>query len=63
MTMSMTTTRTSDIGAAPRRIADRISAGLPESRIGETLIEEVLKIAEVMDDARTPSGVPAVTVS
>ncbi|MFF1916041.1 flavodoxin-dependent (E)-4-hydroxy-3-methylbut-2-enyl-diphosphate synthase, partial [Streptomyces sp. NPDC058239] len=36
---------------------------VPESKIVETLIEEALKIAEGMDDAGTPSGVPAVTVS
>ncbi|MFD7425971.1 hypothetical protein ACFV6Z_02725 [Streptomyces sp. NPDC059818] len=29
----------------------------------ETLVEEALKIAEGMDDAGTPSGVPAFTVS
>lgn len=36
---------------------------VPEPRIVETLAEEALKIAEGMDDAGTPSGVPAVTVS
>ncbi|MFE4330976.1 4-hydroxy-3-methylbut-2-en-1-yl diphosphate synthase, partial [Streptomyces sp. NPDC056831] len=36
---------------------------VPESKIVETLVEEALKIAESMDDAGTPSGVPAVTVS
>ncbi|MFB7529471.1 flavodoxin-dependent (E)-4-hydroxy-3-methylbut-2-enyl-diphosphate synthase, partial [Streptomyces sp. NPDC056178] len=36
---------------------------VPESKIVETLIEEALKIAEGMDAAGTPSGVPAVTVS
>jgi (E)-4-hydroxy-3-methylbut-2-enyl-diphosphate synthase len=36
---------------------------VPESKIVETLIEEALKIAEGMEDAGTPSGVPAVTVS
>ncbi|MDX2731332.1 4-hydroxy-3-methylbut-2-en-1-yl diphosphate synthase, partial [Streptomyces sp. PA03-2a] len=36
---------------------------VPESKIVETLIEEALKIAERMEDAGTPSGVPAVTVS
>ncbi|MFD9602052.1 4-hydroxy-3-methylbut-2-en-1-yl diphosphate synthase, partial [Streptomyces sp. NPDC059970] len=36
---------------------------VPESKIVETLVEEALKIAEGMDDAGKPSGVPAVTVS
>ncbi|MEU0837328.1 4-hydroxy-3-methylbut-2-en-1-yl diphosphate synthase, partial [Streptomyces sp. NPDC056231] len=36
---------------------------VPESKIVETLVEEALKIAEGMDGAGTPSGVPAVTVS
>ncbi|MFJ7496604.1 flavodoxin-dependent (E)-4-hydroxy-3-methylbut-2-enyl-diphosphate synthase, partial [Streptomyces sp. NPDC097727] len=36
---------------------------VPESKIVETLIEEALRIAEGMEDAGTPPGVPAVTVS
>ncbi|MFE9367458.1 4-hydroxy-3-methylbut-2-en-1-yl diphosphate synthase, partial [Streptomyces sp. NPDC006978] len=36
---------------------------VPESKIVETLIEEAMKIAEQMEEAGTPSGIPAVTVS
>ncbi|MFF6936632.1 flavodoxin-dependent (E)-4-hydroxy-3-methylbut-2-enyl-diphosphate synthase, partial [Streptomyces sp. NPDC008312] len=36
---------------------------VPESKIVETLIEEAMKIAEGMEEAGTPSGIPAVTVS
>ncbi|MFC9245776.1 flavodoxin-dependent (E)-4-hydroxy-3-methylbut-2-enyl-diphosphate synthase, partial [Streptomyces sp. NPDC057136] len=36
---------------------------VPESKIVETLIEEALKIADGMEEAGTPSGVAAVTVS
>ncbi|MCX4736126.1 flavodoxin-dependent (E)-4-hydroxy-3-methylbut-2-enyl-diphosphate synthase [Streptomyces sp. NBC_01363] len=36
---------------------------VPESKIVETLIEEAMKIAEGMEGAGAPSGVPAVTVS
>ncbi|MFF3304852.1 flavodoxin-dependent (E)-4-hydroxy-3-methylbut-2-enyl-diphosphate synthase, partial [Streptomyces sp. NPDC002908] len=36
---------------------------VPESKIVETLIEEAMKIAEQMEEAGTPTGAPAVTVS
>jgi (E)-4-hydroxy-3-methylbut-2-enyl-diphosphate synthase len=61
--------READLGVASGNgkgqifVKGEIIKTVPESKIVETLIEEALKIAEGMEDAGTPSGVPAVTVS
>ncbi|MFF1504605.1 flavodoxin-dependent (E)-4-hydroxy-3-methylbut-2-enyl-diphosphate synthase, partial [Streptomyces sp. NPDC058316] len=61
--------READLGVASGNgkgqifVKDEVIKTVPESKIVETLIEEALKIAEGMDAAGTPSGVPAVTVS
>ncbi|MFJ3271827.1 flavodoxin-dependent (E)-4-hydroxy-3-methylbut-2-enyl-diphosphate synthase, partial [Streptomyces sp. NPDC086776] len=61
--------READLGVASGNgkgqifVKGEIIKTVPESKIVETLIEEALKIAERMEDAGTPSGVPAVTVS